>query len=640
MNSQINRYLKNNCTSEPHGIDRLFVSVYTSINNIKVKNNILLKQYIINKQDNDYEKFDIFLKLIERKYARFDFEDLIALFEFVVSPADRIVTGAIYTPLDIRQFIVTETFKIKKKEIENLKIADIACGCGGFLYNAAIKIKQITNKSYAEIFEKQIFGLDIQEYSITRAKLLLSLLALNNGEDDNFNFNLYIGDALDFKWKNKIDPFVGFDIIVGNPPYVCARNLDIQTRKKLTNFIVCKSGNPDLYLPFFQIGIESLSQHGTLGFITMNTFFKSLNGRDLRAYFSKNSISLKIIDFGAQQVFKSKNTYTCICFIQNKQSQFIAFSSVDREKIDQQIEFKNIKYNVLDNSKGWNLKDNCIISKIESTGVPFGKIYKIRNGIATLKNDVYIFKPIREDDRYYYLQKEQIFPIEKEICLNIINSNKLSRSVPLSKLKEKVIFPYTKEKETKLFNELFFKKTFPYAYKYLLSKRDELKQRDKGNGTYENWYAYGRTQSLDRFKYKLFLPSYSNAIPSYILNTDENILFYNGLAIIGKSKKELLVIKKILETRLFWYYIQMTGKPYSSNYYSLGGNYIKNFGICNLNKSEIDYILKENNKENLNSFFESKYQLSSENIKLHFTLAGSFQPTPLSHSHLLQPPVH
>ncbi|MDR2650706.1 MAG: N-6 DNA methylase [Prevotellaceae bacterium] len=609
MNSQINRYLKANCSSAPYDIDRLFVSTFIYKNKINVNNNDFVKRYIIQKQDSDFGRFNQFIELIEQEYTNFDFETLIDFFEFVISPADKIVNGAIYTPLYIREFIVEETFLTVKQTLCDTKIADIACGCGGFLYNAAIKLKQTTRKNYAEIFEKQIFGLDIQEYSITRAKLLLSLLALNSGEDDNFNFNLHTGDALDFKWKDKIDSFVGFDIILGNPPYVCARNLDVQTRKKLADFVVCKSGNPDLYIPFFQIGIENLSQHGVLGFITMNTFFKSLNGRDLRTYFSKKSIHLKIIDFGAQQVFKSKNTYTCICLIQNKESQFIAFSSADRDKINQQIRFKNIKYNILNNYKGWNLKDNDIVSKIESTGTPFGKIYKIRNGIATLRNDVYIFKPVKEDDEYYYLQKEMGFPIEKEICMDIVNSNKLSRSVSLSELKEKVIFPYTKKKQTKLLNEDFFKETFPCAYKYLFCKRDELKKRDKGNGNYENWYAYGRTQSLERFKYKLFLPSYSDITPSYILNTDDNILFYNGLAIIGSSEKELQIIKKILETRLFWYYIQMTSKPYSSNYYSLGGNYIKNFGICHLREDEIDYILKENNQSNLDSFFEAKYHL-------------------------------
>jgi type I restriction-modification system DNA methylase subunit len=181
-------------------------------------------------------------------------------------------------------------------------------------------------------------------------------LALSSGEDENFNFNLFDGDALDFVWKNRLDSFDGFDIIIGNPPYVCARNLDIQTKEKLNNFIVCQSGNPDLYINFFQIGIENLSPNGILGYITMNTFFKSLNGRNLREYFNKNSVSLKIIDFGAQQVFKSKNTYTCICFIQNKKQRYISFSSINKDNLNHSIKFQKLSYGTLDDKKGWNLK--------------------------------------------------------------------------------------------------------------------------------------------------------------------------------------------------------------------------------------------------------------------------------------------
>ena len=52
----------------------------------------------------------------------------------------------------------------------------------------------------------QINFLDIQEYSITRSKLLLSLYAVSEGEDiERFDFNLHTGDALIFNWEEKIE---------------------------------------------------------------------------------------------------------------------------------------------------------------------------------------------------------------------------------------------------------------------------------------------------------------------------------------------------------------------------------------------------------------------------------------------------
>ncbi len=85
---------------------------------------------------------------------------------------------------------------------------------------------------------------------------------------------------------------------------------------------------------------------------------------------------------------------------------------------------------------------------------------------------------------------------------------------------------------------------------------------------------------------KLFFPKMSDRTPSFIIN----LLFYNGQAVIGHSENEMNLIKKIMESRIFWYYIKTTSKPYTSNYYSLNGNYIRNFGICQLNNSELDFV--------------------------------------------------
>jgi methylase of polypeptide subunit release factors len=580
-------------------------------NEISVKKNDFLKTFVIDeKNTKEFCKLLDFVSVVEKEIGKFGTEELIELFEFVVSPADRIVNGAIYTPLNIREYIIKQTFASKSDSIETIKVADISCGCGGFIFNAAKEIKRLTNKSYSEIFKKQIFGLDIQPYSIARTKLLLSVLALSEGEDKKeFQFNLHIGDALDFDWSNTMRNFLGFDIILGNPPYVCSRHLSDETKNKLSKWSVCKSGHPDLYIPFFQIGIESLSTNGVLGFITMNSFFKSLNGRGIREYFQNNSLEFKIIDFGTEQIFKSKYTYTCICFIEKKQNNFIQyFKSENSKQLPTIIKsFNKIEYSTLDSHKGWNLQKNEIISKIESTGVSFGQLYKTRNGIATLKNEIYIFKPIDEDKDYYYLQNGSVYQIEKEICRDIVNSNKLSKADSLSKLKEKVIFPYDDNSKPKLLDESFIKKNFPKAYKYLDNKKKILAGRDKGKGEYEKWFAFGRSQSLEKMKHKLFFPQISDKTPNYLISSDDSLLFYNGLALVGQSKIELTIAKKLMESRLFWFYIENSSKPYTSGYFSLSSNYIRNFGVYEFSKEEKEFLITEQDKSVLDNFFESKY---------------------------------
>lgn len=612
MKQQVFKYLKSFST-QPFEVDRLIVSAFLKINKIKVKNNLFLKTYLISDKL-ELESLNNFISVIKKELVTLDIEQLIELFEFVVSPSDRVINGAIYTPLNIRNYITEKAIKTKKSNLSNSKIADISCGCGGFLLTASKKIKRITKSTYFEIFKNNIFGVDIQKYSINRTKILLSILALSEGEDKKeFKFNLFTGDTLTFKWKTKIKKFNGFDIILGNPPYVSGRNLTKETKLNLKNWEVCSSGNPDLYIPFFQIGLENLSKNGVLGYITMNTFFKSLNGRSLRNYFQDKKFKFKIIDFGAEQIFKSKNTYTCICLVENSNKNYIKYYKCENKKLPQlERLFSRIQYSKLDAQSGWNLQDNDIISKIEATGVPFGSLFKTRHGIATLKNDIYIFKPVKEDKDFYYFQNGNLYPIEKGICRDIVNSNKLSREISLKNLKEKVIFPYNRKNNPKLLDESYLKEKYPKAYIYLQNKRKILSKRDKGNGNYENWFAFGRTQSLEQVKNKMFFPKMSDRTPSYIINSDNNLLFYNGQAIIGHNRDEMKLIRKLMETKLFWYYIKTTSKPYASNYYSLNGNYIRNFGVCKLNSEELNFVLKENNRQILDDFFEEKYDVRIE----------------------------
>lgn len=614
MNNEIFRLLKKDFISDPFFIDKLFVTAFIKENGLIVKQNKLLKKYTIEEKDQEeYKNLELFMIALKKQNIKLTLENLINLFEFVVSPADRIVTGAVYTPLYIRNFIINRTLKTIPINMNRYKIADISCGCGGFLFSVAEKIKRHTNLTFSQIFSQHIFGLDIQSYSITRTKLLLSLLALTQGEDiPTFNFQLYTGDALSFKWSKVITNFKGFDVIIGNPPYVRYRNLSEDTKILLKNWETCNIGLADLYIPFFQIGIENLKKNGILGYITMNTFFKSLNGRLLRKYFQEKKLKFDIVDFGASQIFASKNTYTCICIIQNIIYDYIKYALIKKDDIDSTFQFKHIEYKYLNYNKGWNLQEDDIIRKIERTGIPFGKLYKTRHGIATLKNSIYIFKPIKEDEHFYYLKDRNgdINKIEKKICRDIINSNRLKNVRSVNEVKAKIIFPYTNHSKPNLMKEEDLKNNFPNTYKYLLSNKKELDNRDKGNGKYENWFAYGRTQSLEKFSVKLFFPKMTNSHLNCIIEVDENLLYYNGQAILGNSVNDLLVIKKLMESTVFWYYIRKTSKPYSAGYFSIDGNYINNFGVCDLSQSEKEFVIKEEDKSVLNFFWETKYSIN------------------------------
>ena len=590
-------------------VNKLLVEAYLQFNNIEVKRNKIILDCM---QGNDKKEIDEFISLVRLKNKKFDFEDLIHLFETTIPLKDVSTNGAVYTPYYIKDFIVGESLKaLSDSNYHDIKVADIACGTGAFLYTVSQKIRAKTEKSYFDIFKENIFGLDISDYTITRAKILLSLLAISNEEDEEeFEFNLIVGNALSFDWNNNFNDFQGFDIVLGNPPYVRAKNLSDETKLLMVNWDVTKSGNPDLYIPFFEIGLKYLKQDGILGYITVNTFKRSVNARNLREYFKTNLLDIKILDFGNKQVFQKKSTYTCIVFLKKKTSKIVKYQKINPEDIcsNKINSYSEINYEKLDTKKGWVLNKPDIldkINKIEKTGVALGDKFLIKNGLATLSNDVFIFKPIDEDEEYFYHPNDKFHKIEKSICRDIIKPNRLKNESEIVALTEKIIFPYHGD-DGKTFEEQYFIDNFPYTYAYLKEHKDQLLSRDKGKNKKYKWFEFGRTQALADIGKKLLFP-YMAGQPYFIYTEQEDLLLYAGYAVYFDSERELKVLKCILESDIFWYYIKNTSKPYSGNYYALSKNYVKDFGICELTEIEKDFLLSNISLDKRNIFLSSKY---------------------------------
>ena len=97
--------------------------------------------------------------------------------------------------------------------------------------------------------------------------------------------------------------------------------------------------------------------------------------------------------------------------------------------------------------------------------------------------------------------------------------------------------------------------------------------------------------------------------PYFVYTNNEDLLFYNGYAIVSDSEDDLKFIQKILKTDVFWYYIKHTSKPYSSNYYALAKNYIKNFSIPEFTAPEKTYFMKLKRKSSINKFLLNKYNI-------------------------------
>ncbi len=541
-------------------------------------------------------------------------EDIINIFELAIPKDEQTVNGAVYTPKYIRAYIVEHIFQDTGVPLEECLCADISCGCGAFLYTVAEYIHKETGQTYAMI-ARRLYGVDISAASVERARILLSLAALTDGEelDDTF-FRLYTNDSLTFDFKSLPDVALhgGFDFIVGNPPYVRSKHIGASTKANLSLWSTSRTGNPDLYIPFFELGYSLLNDGGRIGYITVNSFFKSVNARALRHFLSENKIAISIVDFGQQLIFNKKLAYTCLAFVSKGQTGKVSYvkGMIDDIKSNKTLTFNDINYTHLDSHKGWNLNridvlDN--IRRIEQTGEALGSKYLIKNGIATLANNIYIFRPHYSDNDYFYLQRDGVvYRIEKGLCRDIVKPNILKTETDIKEKEEKVIFPYNPDHT--VIPEDKLKEGFPYAYNYLLKFRDILDARDKGEGDYEVWYAFGRTQALTDSGKKLLFP-YMSDFPHFIYAPQHDLMIYCGYAIYNESETELLMLKKLLESSVFNYYIRNTSKPYSTGYYSFAKNYVKSFGVYPFNEEEKAELLSLNDKKAIDEFIIEKYHV-------------------------------
>lgn len=209
--------------------------------------------------------------------------------------------------------------------------------------------------------------------------------------------------------------FIGFDIIVGNPPYVQLQKLgDIsETYGKMGYSTFTKSA--DLYCLFYERAYQILHEKGLLCFITSNKWMRAGYGKALRSFFVNRTTPQTVIDFGDTQLFKNATTYTNIMlFSKNKYDRKPTVWDLSREQ-----ERKEPLEEILDETAGFYTGEFSeerflivredefrIKKKVEEKGIPLKEWdIEINYGIKTGLNEAFIIdtetkeRLIREDPK-------------------------------------------------------------------------------------------------------------------------------------------------------------------------------------------------------------------------------------------------
>ena len=269
-------------------------------------------------------------------------------------------------------------WKAWETSLTSLRVCDPACGSGAFLVAAFDVLKEAYTQLYFKlrelapsdlfnadishtILKNNLFGVDINAESIEITKLSLWLkTAERDHKLAGLEANFYQGnslvadpalDPLAFDWQRNYPTIFainsvadeaintpaiaqnegeidgvksgfdaptagGFDVILGNPPYV-RQELFTNLKPYLQEHYSAYHGVADLYVYFYELGLcKLLAPGGRLGYISSSSFFKTSSGEPLRRLLRQQGQIETMVDFGDWQVFEGVTTYPAIVVLQ------------------------------------------------------------------------------------------------------------------------------------------------------------------------------------------------------------------------------------------------------------------------------------------------------------------------------------
>ncbi len=199
----------------------------------------------------------------------------------------------------------------------------------------------------------------------------------------------------------------GFDIVVANPPYVRQEQIK-ELKPQLEAQYSCYTGVADLYVYFYERGLQLLKTGGALAFISSNKYFRSGYGEKLRGFLTDRATLHQVIDFGDAPVFKAI-AYPCILIL-SKQPSDNAKSRVMTWEPGPPIEefssiFTSKSFHIAQKeltSDGWRLESPTILrllEKLRKAGKPLGEYVNGRfyRGVTTGLNEVFVINRATRD---------------------------------------------------------------------------------------------------------------------------------------------------------------------------------------------------------------------------------------------------
>lgn len=544
-----------------------------------------------------------------------------------------------------------------------LTICDPACGSGAFLNQALdflIKEHRYIDELKAKvlggsiilsdientILENNIYGVDLNEESVEIAKLSLWLrTAQPRRKLNDLSNNIKCGNSLidskavagdkAFNWQTefpKIFAKGGFDVVIGNPPYVRVQNLDKNSVKYFEQMYSTATGKFDIYVLFNELGVKILRNLGLMSFIQPHRFINADFGKGLRHFFESNQFLKQIISFSDIDIFEGATTYTAIFLIEKKEHDFLFYKEYKNVKptyIAENLQLLNekdfIKSRYLSIDKNWEFIDKNelnLLNKIRLNNKLSDISVNISQGIIPGSDKIYYLEII-EDIGNNYLVKNQLnentFLIEKNITKKIIKGNNITRYVPPFS-DYVIIYPYKLiNNKQHLYSLKELIELYPLSFEYL-SKHKEfliaLRKKYKTNPL--EWYGFHRAREMRFLEADKIITTHASISPSFTLSIGPNYFNQNVYGIELNPNISIVQVLGILNSKLSDFFMKNISSMINGGYYLYKSDYIGQLPV--ITKQNEDLIMKTNEALKINSlFFNSCFKMQNY-LKLKFQL--------------------
>jgi hypothetical protein len=230
-------------------------------------------------------------------------------------------------------------------ELKGLRILDPACGSGAFLIQAFDQLHAVYETSNArleelrgqrtlfdldrQILQNNLYGVDLNAEAVQICQLSLWIKTAARGKQlTSLDHTIRQGNSVisdpavhpgAFDWPAAFPEVFaqgGFDVVVGNPPYV-RQELLTPFKPWLEAHYEAFHGMADLYVYFYELGLRVLKPGGLLSFVVTNKWMKAGYGEPLRRFFSEKAWVKSVVDFGhAKQIFQEADVFPSIIVVE------------------------------------------------------------------------------------------------------------------------------------------------------------------------------------------------------------------------------------------------------------------------------------------------------------------------------------